>query len=354
MPNPRAIIEVDGAGVKWTDIVDIRTENTLYLAADSFECSLNNEKFLSDWLRKNQEVKIYTGYVFDPQRWDKSELHHIFTGRIDGVKPNFKGPNIVKILGRDYSSPMIDTDCTIAFKDVTSSDVAHIFANKYKLIPKITATSTLIDKELLVDKKEWEILQMLGDLEGFVCYISKDKELYFGERQDKDEIIIDDFYYNLGAKSNCKIEFDDSSVGVINKVIVKHWVSRGKKLIEASSQNDFLIKQMGQVKERVFYISKATTVALAKQFADKKLKEYSRQVITGTGTRMPGNQKLYAECKIGVHGCGRFDGAYYLDRVVHHLDKQSGYVNEFDITSLRPENAHQYRQDLYSYKERKY
>ncbi len=351
---PRAVILVDGADVRWTDITDIRVENTLYLAADSFECTINNTLFLSDWLRKKQEVKIYLGYVNDPEDWNVKELQHVFTGLIDGVKPSFDNSNTVQIIGRDYSAGMIDTDCTAAFKDVTASEIASYFTKKYALTPKITKTSNKVDKELLVDKKEWEVLQAVADLEGFVCYVTKDKELYFGERNDKDEDILDTFYYNSDEDSNCRINFDDSSVGVVNKVVVRHWLSSHSQLIEAESKNDFLIKAMGQVIERVFYVSKAKTYALAKQYADKLLKEYSRQVITANGSRIPGNPKLYAECKIKVSGCGRFNGTYYMDKVVHNLNKQTGYTNDFDVTSIRPESSQQYRQDLYNNQERKY
>ena len=52
--EPRAIIEVDGADIKWNDFLSLSVENTVYLAADSFECTLNNSLMLSDWLRKNQ------------------------------------------------------------------------------------------------------------------------------------------------------------------------------------------------------------------------------------------------------------------------------------------------------------
>lgn len=353
MKAPRAIIEVEGASVQWSDIIDIKVENTLYLAADSFECRLNNEAFLSDWFRKEQQVKIFMGYVKNPDKWSKDELKHIFTGKIDGIKPSFDNPCTVNIIGRDYSAPLLDTEYSVAYKDITSSQVAIILAKKYGLKPKVTATTTILSKDLHADKKEWEVLQAAADLDGFVCYVTKEKELYYGERDEKDDETNVELFYRQGGKSNCRVEFDDSSVGVLNKVTVRHWVSKETQLIEASSQDDFLIEAMGQVKERIFYVSKAKTVALAKQYADKLLKQYSRSVITGSGS-CAGNPEMYAESKVKVTGCGRFSGVYYIDRISHTLSKSAGYTNSFDITSLRPENAHQYRRDLYNYKEKRY
>lgn len=352
--EPRAIIEVDGVDIKWNDFINLSVENTVYLAADSFDCTLNNNLMLSDWLRKNQEVKIYIGYVKDIHSWDKSQLKHIFTGKIDGVKPSFDSSKTVQIIGRDYSAAMIDTEYSVSYNNVTSSDVANILAKKYGLKPIITSTENKVERDMWVDKKEWEVLQGLADEDGFVCYVTKDKELYFGERNTNDNNIIDTLTYNQGLKSNCKMEFDDSSIDVINKVTVRHWIHNRKQLIEASSQNDFLIKQMGQIKERIEYVARATTNAIAKTYADKLLKEYSRQVITGTGSRFPGNPNLFAEGKLNAANFGRFSGTYYINKVVHQISKNDGYINSLDITNIRPDDAQQYRNDLYENNGKKY
>lgn len=351
--EPRAIIEVDGADIKWNDFLSLSVENTVYLAADSFECTLNNSLMLSDWLRKNQEVRIYLGYVKNIHEWDKSQLNHIFTGKIDGVKPNFDSSKTVRIIGRDYSETMIDTEYSVSYNDASSSDIANLLAGKYGLKPIVTPTDNKVDRDMWINKKEWEVLQGLADEEGFVCYVTKDKELYFGER-NANESAIDTFVYTQGLKSNCKIEFDDSSIDVINKVTVRHWIHKRKQLIEASSQNDFLISQMGQTKERIEYVAKATTDGIAKGYADKLLKEYSRQVVTGNGTRYPGNPNLYAEGIVNTVNCGRFSGSYYLNKVVHQLSKNEGYINTFDITNVRPDDAQQYRSDIYENNGKKY
>lgn len=350
MDAPRAVVEVAGVDVRWHDLVELSYENTLYLAADSFEATFRNDGYLSDWFRKMQEVKIYLGYVKNPASWSKSELDHVFTGRIDGVKPNFSSSLTVSIIGRDYSAPLIDTEYTVSYAELTSSQIAALLAEKYGLIPVVTETAVVVDKELVANKKEWEVLQALADLEGFVCYVTKDKELYFGPRREEDEEVVAELNYR-GAGANCgEIEFDDSTVGVYNKVTVRHWL--GKQLIEASAVNEEVLAAMGgQVKERIFYESKAKTYELAKMYAEKRLKELSRAVVTATGI-CPGNPKIVAEKKVRISGCGRFDETYYVEKAAHRVSKQEGYRTTFDITSIRPETAEQYRQDLYNYGEK--
>lgn len=350
MDAPRAVVEVAGVDVRWHDLTDLSFENTLYLAADSFEITFRNDRYLSDWLRKLQEVKIYLGYVKTPASWSKSELDHVFTGQIDGVKPKFGSSMTVEIIGRDYSAPLIDTEYSVAYAERTSSQIATMLAVKQGLKPLVTETTVIVEKELQADKKEWEVLQALADREGFVCYVTKNRELYFGPRQEDDEEVVAEMNYRVPGLANCEIDFDDSTVGVINKVTVRHW-GPNKQLIEASAVNQQVVDAMGgQIKERVIYESKAKTYDLAQLYAEKRLKQLSRTVVTASGI-YPGNPKLLAEKKVKVSGCGRFDENYYIEKVIHKLSKNEGYKNTFDITSVRPESAEQYRQDLYDYKE---
>jgi len=353
MDAPRAIVEVAGVDVRWHDLISLRLEDSLYLAADSFQAEFRNDRLLSDWFRKQQEMKIYLGYVKNPESWAKSELEHIFTGRIDGVKPKFGSSMTVQLIGRDYSAPLIDTEYSIAYASQTSSQIAGILAAKYGLVPVITPTTVIVDKELITDKKEWEVLQALADQEGFVAYVTKNKELYFGPRAETDEAIVAQLYYKVPGLANCEIEFDDSVVGVINKVTIRHW-GKNKVLVEASAVNQQVLAAMGgQVKERVIYESKAKTVALAQFYAEKRLTELSRMVITATGN-CAGNPKIVPEKRVKITGCGRFNEAYYIEKAEHEYRKTSGYVTRFDITSVRPDSAEQYRSDLYDNKEKKY
>ena len=347
MDAPRVVIEVDGVDVRWDDLISSEFENTLYLAADSMSATFNNGMLLSEWFKKSQKVKLYMGYVKDPQKWSKSDLTHLFTGKIDGVIPSFAGDMRVKIICRDYSAPLIDNEYSVAFAKRTSSQVAALLAQKQGLKPVVADTTVTVDQDIYADKKEWEVLQALADLEGFVCFVTKDMELYFGPRKDADESVAAQFFYRQPGRANCRIDFDDSEVGVINKVTVRHWLGKNKRLVEAFAVNDSLLKAMGgKVKERIIYESKAKNVALAKQIAEKRLGELSRSVVTGSGSAI-GNPGIVTEKRVQVDGCGRFSGLYYVEKAVHSFSKSGGYTTAFDITSIRPDGAEQYRQDLY-------
>jgi phage protein D len=345
MSSPRGLVEVDGQLLRWPDVTEIKVNGTLYMAADTFEVTVRNDQYLSDWFRKGQEVRIYLGYVNDANQWFKSELQHVFTGKLDGITAPFGSTMTCKLIGRDYAAPFLDTTFTVAYAERTGSQIAGIIAGKYGLTLRITATTEIIDRDMYQNKKEWEVLQSLADLEGFVCFVDKDKNFYFGPRDLSDDQIEAQLYYRQGLKSNCTIEFDDNALDAFNQVTVRHY--QDKQLIEGIAKDDALIASMGQVKERVYMTSKAKTSELATQIAQKLLPEFSRYVITGRATKLAGIPTLACEKKVSVSGCGRFDGNYYVERFDHTLNKQ-GFITTMDLTSLRPDEAAQYRSDLYN------
>lgn len=349
MGEPRCIIEVGGQVVMPEDIQECDVDNTLYMAADTFDITIANDDLKSDWFRKKQQVKIYYGYVNNPVQWYLTDLIHAFTGMIDGVQPKWgkQNGNIVEIIGRDYSAPMIDTQNSYAFTGWTSSQIANYFAKKYNLTPIITATDSAVESDVYQSKQEWEVLQTCAAREGFICYVTKDLELYFGPRQESDDNVVDTISMAGNGSSGDDMSFDDSGVGVYNKVTVLHYYK--KQLIQGSAQNDQLISSMGgQVVEKVMTSAKATTPAIANQMAANYLHEYSRQAITGTLNNLPGNPLYVAEKKINVVDAGRFSSLYYIEQAKHAYGKQNGYACSMSITNIRPDDADQYKQDLYN------
>lgn len=342
----------EAVAVRFSDVLELNIEQSLYIAADSFDVTLKNDLLLSDYLRKEQEISFWIGFTKNLGGWTKDELMHVFTGKIDGVRPRFGNEMTVQLVGRDFAARLIDTEFSIAFAERTASDIATILAEKHSLTPEVTATTLVIEKDLYKDRKEWAILQELADREGFVCYIKKNKTLYFGPRKDTDETVVAELYYKQKEKSNIlEIEFDDSLVGVINYVVVRHWMGRKKQLIQGEAKNEELIKKYGE-KKRVVYDPKAKTTELANEMAAKKLKEWSRIVVTADQVQLPCAPYLECEKMVSITGCGRFDGKYYIERVRHQYNK-SGWFTEANLTSQRPDSAAQYRQDLYDDHEKK-
>ena len=343
---PRAYITIDGVPVRWSDIISLTWESTLCLAADSLEVELCNRELLSDWLRKNQEIKLYLGYVKDAKSWSVKELRFCFAGKIDGVKPRFAGEGeTVTLMCRDFSRDLIDTEYSIAYAERTASQIAEMLAQKHGLVPQVTPTTDILERDIFHDTTEWEMLQELAEREGYVCYVKKEKKLVFAPRAEEAEIV----GRYVWKKNVVSADFDDSSVGVYNKVTVRHWTK--KQRIEASAQDDFLIQQMGRVVERIICDSQIKSYAQAKEKAEKRLKELSRQAITGEPT-VVGDPVLEAEKRVILEGFGRFSGTYYINRAIHRFGV-SGYTVDLSVTNIRPQDAQQYRQDLYNYQNKK-
>lgn len=359
---PRAWLEVavpdkPSQFIKWQEIIDLSVENNLFNAADSFEVTLLNsnkqdgkdDKLLSDFLRQGMEVSIRLGYVADPNRWEKEELDLVFTGKIDGVRPLFAGRQTVKIIGRDYSCELINSEFSIAYAERTAAQMAEQIAQKHNLSAKITPTTLIIERDLYKDKKEWDVLQALADREGFVCYVTKNKELYFGPRKEKQEVKAAYRYWDIENPEQMRIlgvEFDESMLEIINWVIVRHWEGSTKQLIEAVAKNEKLLEKSKPCK-RVIYSAKAITQDLAQAEADKALQELSRSVVTGEQLKVEGDSKIEAEDVISIANVGRFSGNYYVESVRHSYSQSGGYLCEMKVTNLRPDEAAQYRDTAY-------
>lgn len=342
---PRVWVEIGGQAIPWPFLQKGDITNTLYMAADSAELTFRNDTLLSDYLRKQQEVRIWMGYVQDPQDWARDELTHMFTGVVDGVLPTFAKGQTVRLMCRDYSAALIDSQFTGSWENLTTSELATRLFGARGLTPVVTATSTAIPQELVADKKEWEILQAMAERDGFVCCVDKDKNGYYGPRQGIDDQVSAELRYRQGTDSNViSLDFDDTKINVVNKVIVRHYLGRTKGYIEAAAEDADLIARYG-LQQKIIHDALAKTQALAQQIADAKLALYKRDATTAKGYVI-GHSGLRAESKVQVTGCGRFDGPYYVNEARHQLDKHNGYLTEISLTSLRPDNQYQYRDDL--------
>lgn len=345
MTFPRAWAEVAGQAVPWQYLLKSQVDNNLYFAADSAEITFKNDTYLSDFLRKQQEVKVWFGLVTDPTRWSRDELTHIFTGQIDGVLPTFSKGMVVKIMCRDYSAPLIDSSFTGTWQNLTTSELATRLFRARGLNPVVTSTETTIDQEMVRDRREWEILQAMAERDGFIAYVDKDRNGYYGPRKGEDEIAVAQLRYRQGPGSNViEMGFDDSTIGVYNRVVVRHYTGRNGGYVEGVAEDQDLIDRYG-LQQKVIHVAAAKTPAIAKQIAESKLQLYRRTAVTGRGI-VVGNPGLRAESKLQVSGFGRFDGPYYINRARHTLDKIAGYEVDIDVASLRPDNAFQYRSDL--------
>lgn len=358
MKYPRCYIELtpreggNAVAVNWQDVISLTVTDTMFSGADSFELTLNNSRLLSDYIRKEMDVKIYLGYVKNQKAWTKTELTHIFTGKIDGIRPSFGARDVVGLIGRDYAALFLDNEFNLQFAERTASQIAQLLAERHGLTAVVTPTTVIVEKDMYKDKTEWQILQTLADREGYTCYVTKDKELYFGIRQepekdeDGNEKAACTFFYKKEQSSNIlSVTFDDSMLEIINKVTVRHFFGRKKQLVQASATNDDLIKKYG-VKERIVYDSKALTTELVQRTAEALLGKLDNAVVTFSGLETEGIATIGAENLVNIEGCGRFDGSYYLTEVRHSFS-MNGYGISLSGTNQQPDAAAQYRENLY-------
>jgi phage protein D len=353
MGYPRCWMEVmdaeknEAAAVDWKDIINLSIELSLYTAADTFNCTLRNDRLISEYLQKKQEVSFWLGTVNNPSNWSKEELTHVFTGQIDGIRPYFGEQMTLQLIGRDYAAKLIDAEFSVAYAEYTASQIAALIAKEQGLAPDVVPTDIIIERDLYKDRKQWEILQELADREGYVCYVKKNKTLYFGPRQDYDNAKVCDLNYRQKEKSNTvSIQFDDSMVGIINQVVVRHWQGETKTLIEGEAKNDENIRNYGS-KKRVYYDPKAATKEIAGEIAAKKLKDLLGGIVTAEQIKVPLSPAMDTEKMVGVKGCGRFDGNYYIEQVQHSFSKSGGAFTEIKIAAERPDSAEQYRKSIY-------
>lgn len=342
---PRSWVEVGGQVIPWQYLLKTQVDNNLYFAADSAELVLRNDTYLSDFFRKQQEIKVWIGHVTNPATCLRDELTHLFTGRIDGILPVFGRRMEVRVMCRDYSAPLIDSTFTGSWQNLTTSELAARLFRSRGLTPVVTPTETPIDQEMVRDRKEWEILRAMSERDGFVAYVDKDRNGYYGPRQGEDEQPIAQLQYRQGPTSNVvSMDFDDSAVDVFNRVVVRHYTGRSGGYVEGVAEDPDLIARYG-LQEKILHDSAAKTVALARQIAERKLALFKRMAVTARGVVI-GSPAMRAEGKVQTVGFGRFDGPYYINRARHQLDKANGYLVDLDLTSLRPDNAFQYRSDL--------
>jgi len=362
---PRVCVIIPGLTREWNHrwIVDLSVEKTLYTDADAFELTMRNDDdpetycSVSDQAAKGQSVDIYMGYLSDKgaddwnatnenERWGKDELTHVFSGKIDTVKPSFSGAGtFVHIQGRDWTAPLLDTVFSIAYAERTAAQIATICAKEHGLsTSKITPTNMIITRELYKDRKTWDVLKELAQREGYVCYVDKDKNLVFGPRQNPDTVTAKYAWrptkeqISSGYVAIEELSFDDSNLDIINKVIVRHWKGNHKTLYEGMAQSVEHIKQYGELK-RVFYDSKALSNAIAAEIAQKHLTELMRSVLVLDSLTILGDPALESEQAIEVANAGRFSGTYYIESVSHKYSLNEGFKSTLKSTNIRKEGA---------------
>lgn len=347
---PRAIVEFGRTDepevLDWTDIAELEVDVNLTWEADAARLVLDNTRFASDYLRKEMPIRIYTGRVKDRSSYRRQDLRKIFSGRIDGVLPRFtKKDRQVEIRARDMSRILIDAEYSKSVAAASASEVAAAFAKEAGLKAKVSKTTRAPEMETFEKKSRWEVLQILGLREGHIVWVDADEVLHFHPRSYDDPFIAE-YRFDVEPYTILEAEFDDSAVGIPNRIIVLRYLGGGQYARGEATDERRVEAMGGRVVERTVYSRDAESDEEAEAEAKEILAEKGREAITAR-LKVEGFPELLADTRIKVRGnLGRFAGDYYINRAVHHLSKRDGYTVDLDLTNIRPEASEVYKDSL--------
>lgn len=177
---PRAIVQVNDVGIKY---LDVRIDTNDFSSADEFTVSvpLNGQPkpfTFGYWGNAAQFlIKIYVGFPTNPQQFTQDELELVFVGEADNC---YVDPvaGVVRLVGRDLTSRLIDKKTTRKFSSLTASQLATLLANENGLTPIVTPTTTTLGSFYFLDQTllsrtetEWDLLNSAATQEGFVVYV---------------------------------------------------------------------------------------------------------------------------------------------------------------------------------------
>ena len=150
-----------------TDILDwtsIKVSQSLGLAADSFEISLNNDdgKYMDTFL-PFQEIVIYVGFPPPGKEVvEKSDLHKLFVGLIDDALPAFDKSAgwSLSVTGRNYAAPLLDGKVTRLYHSKTASQIVRDLAIEFgvALSSEVAVTGKKFNKTIITTPSVFQIL----------------------------------------------------------------------------------------------------------------------------------------------------------------------------------------------------
>jgi murein DD-endopeptidase MepM/ murein hydrolase activator NlpD len=376
-PYPVALIEFEGQAVYSYDVRSLDLETNVGFLADALTLVLDNSRLLSNFIRKEQAVEVWLGYVGDPHLWDKSELTHVFSGAVDGVAPSFGTDRTLTVRCRDHTRLLIDSqaDPGWSYASLADAGIVTLLAKQAGLTPQVSPSLVPISEEEQqaflgggyignpeVGMSGWEIVQTLAVRNGYVAYVTPDKVLYWGPRGAGLRGVpivggVLDAAASLGVWTYLEQPFDllgvtfDDSALIVNKVTVVRWL--GLDQVQPDGFVSGFAVDEGRIaaaRGRVIEKTVASTTANSTQECEAEaralLETLTRPAITAQAT-VQGDPRLVGDAKLTLAGraLGRLAGDYYIEAARHHLGTD-GYRAELQLSSVRPEASEVYRSAL--------
>ncbi len=272
----------------------------------------------------------------------------LIQGTVDTVQIEIPR-QLVRLEGRDLTAALISARTQETFANRTASEIVSILAQRHGLTPKVTATTTLVDRyyELEHDRitlnqfsratTEWDLLVFLAQQEAFDLFV-QGTTLYFQPVQadaNAPEAILRATSTLNGPANIMDLHMERALIlaGDI-EVTVKSWNSRQKN---AYTQT---VRSQGASGSGT---SQTYVVVRPNLLPDEALKLAQNWLSTLTqherviSAIMPGELSLTSRSVVALKGTGTaFDQTYYVDTIERRLRFGGGFQQYVRAKNLSP------------------
>lgn len=317
------------------------------------------------------ELSIFMGYG--------GELKHV--GRVFLVKqrPQFpsSGMPMLNVVGYTKDHKMMDHAPEKSkkeggkggrfYKEAAYSDAVTDRANDYQMTPDVDPTQGAFNFIQKVGLKDYEFVQGLANLTGFVFWVDGDENgkwtLHFKDPETLQEQERElTFKYNQGDMSGLlsfqpemlikgfdtkiKVQVKDYKSGKLMESEVEETSEQAPDIQDTGDPSEVLDKSYSTASDMKIYVgdysfdiisnkkfkTDAEVLAWAKQWFRRQRENF----ILAKGTTI-GVEDLMARQIHNFEGLGEgYDGKYYFTRVRHICSSSEGYLCEFDVRKVVP------------------
>ncbi|OYV44354.1 MAG: hypothetical protein B7Z75_03960 [Acidocella sp. 20-57-95] len=318
MPVNLASIRIVIAGQAVYGAVEVRIEQVGYFAADRFSVRLavGHEPLagLSFYAALNlQMIVIEAAMTADGYT-------KLLTGQVDQVQIDL-AVNEVILSGRDLAARLIDAEISDSFINQTSSQIAEQLANRFGLMPNVTATTTPVGQYYQIDHARsglglnsrfstaWNLLVQLAQLENYTLSV-QGTILNFAPALVGDAVVV--------PLTSCIDAEIVVTAALPVGATVKSWNTQNKAVITKMAGN--------QTGTMTTLIRPNLSSIQAQALATGHLAALGRHETTLT-LRLPGELTIRPNMQIVFQGTdSNIDRSYMVDAVVREIDVSHGFV----------------------------
>ncbi|NMM21849.1 MAG: hypothetical protein HHJ15_18170 [Rhodoferax sp.] len=180
--QPRGMVLVNGD--RAVGLLSFEVDNNSYFQADTFRLTLAlsgqpaNRDFKFWAAQTSLQVELLVGFPQNPDNFTRTDLKSLLVGYVDDIQVDPLRDEIT-MAGRDLTSLLIDTKRSIAFTNMTSSDIAIKIAKEmglnYLVEPtkKFTGTMAQIVTQMVGDRSTyWDVLTKLAQIEHYTVSVT--------------------------------------------------------------------------------------------------------------------------------------------------------------------------------------